>query len=123
MLSALPSYEELKADKRKYARELLHAVPAIPIRFQAKRLAEPYGRKLFVAAEPSGEAVDTDGDGRCLCASLLQEPMHPVYEQTGGIPAIREVKFSSGEQPWLLRRLQLLCADVPSGQNYPDEKP
>ena len=97
----------------------------IRIRFQESVWQSHTEDKLYRAAEPSGEAaLDTDGDGRCLCASLYAGTYgtRPTM-QAGGIPAISGGEVQPGELPRLLRRLQLLCADLPSGQNYPDAKP
>ena len=45
-----------------------------------------------------------------------------VMMRQDGIPAISEVKFSLGEQPWLLWRLQFLRADIAPGPDCPGEK-
>ena len=88
----LPSYEELKAEKRKYA-ESFYTQYRNTDPFSGKRLAEPYGRKLFVLQNPPAKPL-TQMEMDDIYALPFAGTYAPVYEQTGGIPAIREVKFS-----------------------------
>ena len=87
----LPSYEELKQNKRAYAESFkIQYGNCDP--FTAKRLAEPFG-DLFVVQNPpqkplSREEMD-NVYGLPYCRTY-----HPIYEKKGGIPAIEEVKFS-----------------------------
>ena len=87
----LPSYEELKQNKRAYAESFkIQYGNCDP--FTAKRLAEPFG-DLFVVQNPpqkplSREEMD-NVYGLPYCRTY-----HPSYEKKGGIPAIEEVKFS-----------------------------
>ena len=87
----LPSYEELKENKRKYAESFkIQYGNCDP--FTAKRLAEPFG-DLYVVQNPpqkplSREEMD-NVYGLPYCRTY-----HPSYEKKGGIPAIEEVKFS-----------------------------
>ena len=87
----LPSYEELKENKRKYAESFkIQYSNCDP--FTAKRLAEPFG-DLYVVQNPpqkplSREEMD-NVYGLPYCRTY-----HPSYEKKGGIPAIEEVKFS-----------------------------
>ena len=88
----LPSYEELKAEKRKYA-ESFYTQYRNTDPFSGKRLAEPYGRKLFVLQNPPAKPL-TQMEMDDIYALPFVGTYAPVYEQAGGIPAIREVKFS-----------------------------
>ena len=88
----LPSYEALKAEKRKYA-ESFYTQYRNTDPFSGKRLAEPYGRKLFVLQNPPAKPL-TQMEMDDIYALPFAGTYAPVYEQTGGIPAIREVKFS-----------------------------
>ena len=88
----LPSYEELKAEKRKYA-ESFYTQYRNTDPFSGKRLAEPYGRKLFVLQNPPAKPL-TQMEMDDIYALPFAGTYAPVYEQAGGIPAIREVKFS-----------------------------
>ena len=87
----LPSYEELKQNKRAYAESFkIQYGNCDP--FTAKRLAEPFG-DLYVVQNPpqkplSREEMD-NVYGLPYCRTY-----HPSYEKKGGIPAIEEVKFS-----------------------------
>ena len=87
----LPSYEDLKQDRRKYAESFkIQYGNCDP--FTAKRLAEPFG-DLYVVQNPpqkplSREEMD-NVYGLPYCRTY-----HPSYEKKGGIPAIEEVKFS-----------------------------
>ena len=89
----LPSYEELKENKRKYAESFkIQYGNCDP--FTAKRLAEPFG-DLYVVQNPpqkplSREEMD-NVYGLPYCRTY-----HPSYEKKGGIPAIEEVKFTLG---------------------------
>ncbi len=87
----LPSYAALKADKRAYAESFrLQAANCDP--FTAKRLAESYDRETVVQNPPqkplSTEEMDAVYD-LPYCRAY-----HPSYEKLGGVPAIKEVKFS-----------------------------
>ena len=88
----LPSYEALKAEKRKYA-ESFYTQYRNTDPFSGKRLAEPYGRKLFVLQNPPAKPL-TQMEMDDIYALPFAGTYAPVYEQAGGIPAIREVKFS-----------------------------
>ena len=88
----LPSYEALKAEKRKYA-ESFYTQYRNTDPFSGKRLAEPYGRKLFVLQNPPAKPL-TQMEMDDIYALPFVGTYAPVYEQAGGIPAIREVKFS-----------------------------
>ena len=87
----LPSYEELKQNRRAYAESFkIQYNNCDP--FTAKRLAEPFG-ELYVVQNPpqkplSREEMD-NVYGLPYCRTY-----HPSYEKKGGIPAIEEVKFS-----------------------------
>lgn len=89
----LPSFEEIREEKRRYGDSF-----ALQYRnndaISGKRLMEPYGK-----------------EGRCVVQNPPQPPLereeldqvyelpyeresHPVYERAGGVPALKEVKFS-----------------------------
>ena len=87
----LPSYEELKENKRKYA-ESFRVQYGNCDPFTAKRLAEPYGNFYVVQNPPQKPLTTEEMDnvyGLPYCRTY-----HPSYEKAGGIPAIEEVKFS-----------------------------
>ena len=87
----LPSFEELQADKRKYAESFrIQYGNCDP--FTAKRLAEPYDRGYVVQNPPQKPLTMEEMDG--VYALPYCRTYHPSYENAGGVPAIAEVKFS-----------------------------
>ena len=82
---------------------------------------ETYDEKMFVVQNPPAKPL-TQMEMDDIYALPYMRTYHPIYEKDGGVPAIEEVKFSAGQQPWLLWWLQLLCSNFSSGQNYSDQK-
>ena len=87
----LPTYEELKANKRKYA-ESFKVQYGNCDPFTAKRLAEPYGKEFVVQNPPQKPLTTQEMD--TVYALPYMRTYHPSYEKLGGVPAIEEVKFS-----------------------------
>ncbi len=87
----LPSYEQMKADKRCYA-ESFRTQYANCDPFTAKRLAEPYG-KTFVVQNPPQKPLSTQEMDAVYDLPYCRT-YHPSYQAAGGVPAIEEVKFS-----------------------------
>ena len=87
----LPSYEELKADRRKYA-ESFRIQYANCDPFTAKRLCEPCGKEFVVQNPPQKPLTQAEMDE--VYALPYCRTYHPSYEKAGGVPAIEEVKFS-----------------------------
>ncbi len=87
----LPSYEELKASKRKYA-ESFRVQYGNCDPFTAKRLAEPCG-DVFVVQNPPQKPLTTE-EMDAVYALPYERTWHPSYAKKGGVPAIEEVKFS-----------------------------
>ncbi len=87
----LPSYEQLKADKRRYAESFkLQYNNCDP--FTAKRLAEPYGKEFVVQNPPQKPLTTQEMDA--VYDLPYCRTWHPSYTKIGGVPAIEEVKFS-----------------------------
>ena len=87
----LPSFEELKADKRQYAQSFkIQYGNCDP--FTAKRLAEPYGKEYVVQNPPQKPLTMEEMDA--VYDLPYERTYHPSYESKGGVPAIEEVKFS-----------------------------
>ena len=87
----LPSFEELKADKRKYAESFkIQYGNCDP--FTAKRLAEPYGKTYVVQNPPQKPLTTQEMD--MVYDLPYERTWHPSYAKAGGVPAIEEVKFS-----------------------------
>ena len=87
----LPTYDELKANKRKYA-ESFKVQYGNCDPFTAKRLAEPYGKEFVVQNPPQKPLTTEEMDA--VYALPYMRTYHPSYEKAGGVPAIEEVKFS-----------------------------
>ena len=88
----LPSFEEIKSDKRAYAKSFsIQYQNTDP--FAAKRIYETYDQKLFVVQNTPAKPLTTQ-EMDDVYALPYMRTYHPVYEKEGGIPAIREVKFS-----------------------------
>ena len=87
----LPSFEELKANKRKYAESFkIQYSNCDP--FTAKRLAEPYGKEFVVQNPPQKPLTTEEMDA--VYDLPYERTWHPSYAKAGGVPAIEEVKFS-----------------------------
>ena len=87
----LPSFEEVKANKRKYAESFkIQYGNCDP--FTAKRLAEPYGKEYIVQNPPQKPLTTEEMDA--VYELPYERTWHPSYAKAGGVPAIEEVKFS-----------------------------
>ena len=87
----LPSYEQLKENKRAYAESFkIQYGNCDP--FTAKRLAEPCG-KVYVVQNPPQKPLTTQ-EMDAVYALPYCRTWHPSYAKKGGVPAIEEVKFS-----------------------------
>ncbi|MEE1255769.1 MAG: YgiQ family radical SAM protein [Lachnospiraceae bacterium] len=88
----LPSYDDMKADKKKYASSFkIQHDNTDP--FTGKVLVEPYPNGVYVVQNvPQPPLTMQEMDD--VYALPYQRTYHPVYEKDGGIPAIKEVKFS-----------------------------
>lgn len=88
----LPSFERMQADKLEYARSFgVQYRNSDP--FTGKRLVEEYPHGVYVVQNPPAKPLS--------CAELdavyrlpYARTYHPMYEASGGVPAIAEVKFS-----------------------------
>lgn len=88
----LPTYEELLADKLNYAKSFnVQHINTDP--FTGKTMYEEYPHSVFVIQNPPQEPlsqIEMDD----VYALPYTRKYHPMYESKGGIPALREVKFS-----------------------------
>lgn len=88
----LPSYEELKADRKMYAKSFYTQYLNTDA-FNGKRLAEPYSEHLYVVQNPPSKPLSvTEMDD--IYDLPYTRTYHPSYEAKGGIPAISEIRFS-----------------------------
>ena len=88
----LPSFEDLKADKMNYAR-CFYTQYLNTDAFNGKRLVEPYSEHLYVVQNPPATPL-TQMEMDDVYSLPYQRTYHPSYEAKGGVPAIKEIKFS-----------------------------
>ncbi len=88
----LPDYQELVQDKKEYARSFyIQYQNTDP--FTGRRLAEPYGGRVYVVQNPPAKPLSQEEMDRIYDLPYMRN-YHPSYEEQGGVPAIREIKFS-----------------------------
>ncbi|MCC8044248.1 MAG: YgiQ family radical SAM protein [Clostridiales bacterium] len=87
----LPSFESMRADKRRYAQSFYTQYQNTDP-FTAKRLIEPYGTVYVVQNPPSKPLTMQEMDD--IYDLPYCRAAHPAYDAAGGIPALEEVKFS-----------------------------
>lgn len=87
----LPSYEEVVRDKRKYAEgfwvQLNQQDP-----YRGKAMLQWHGREAVLQYPPTYPLSQSEMDA--VYALPYVGTYHPMYEQEGGVPAIKEVEFS-----------------------------
>ena len=88
----LPSFEDLKEDKMNYARSFYTQYLNTDA-FNGKRLVEPYSEHLYVVQNPPAAPL-TQMEMDDVYSLPYQRTYHPSYEAKGGVPAIKEIKFS-----------------------------
>lgn len=88
----LPSFEEIQENKHRYGQSF-----AMQYRnndaITGKRLMEPYGKDLCVIQNPPQPPLEREELDQVYELGYEGE-YHPVYEKDGGVPALKEVKFS-----------------------------
>ncbi len=87
----LPSFEELKKDKKRYA-ESFRIQYENTDAITAKTLVESYG-DFFVAVNPPSYPLSQREMDEVYDLPYMRA-WHPVYDKAGGIPAFKEIKFS-----------------------------
>jgi len=88
----LPSFEAVTADKMEYAKSFYTQYINTDA-FSAKKLVETYDGALFVIQNPPQKPL-SEMEMDDIYAIEYMRTYHPMYEKQGGIPAIKEVKFS-----------------------------
>lgn len=88
----LPSYQELRADKREYARSF-YTQYCNTDSVTAKCLVEPYGEHDYVVQNPPAEPL-SQLEMDDVYELPYMRAYHPSYEKDGGVPALGEIKFS-----------------------------
>lgn len=88
----LPSFSEIQKDKERYGDSF-----AMQYRnndaISGKRLMEPYDGQRCIIQNPPQPPLEREELDQVYELSYEGE-YHPVYEKEGGVPALREVKFS-----------------------------
>ncbi|MEG0919434.1 MAG: YgiQ family radical SAM protein [Anaerovoracaceae bacterium] len=88
----LPSFETISKDKEEYCKSFL-----IQYRnndsITAKKIAEKYHDNLYVIQNPPQPPLERE-ELDDIYNLEYERTYHPVYEELGGVPAIKEVKFS-----------------------------
>lgn len=87
----LPHYDEIIADKKKYAKSFKIQYENMDA-ITGKPLIEPY-RGWYVVQNPPAEPMSRLELDDVYDLPYTRE-VHPMYEKAGGVPAIREVKYS-----------------------------
>ena len=88
----LPEYEEMKADKLRYADSFqIQYENTDP--FSGKTLIEGYPNGIYVVQNPPAMPLSTEEMDHVYELPYART-YHPMYETEGGIPAIAEIKFS-----------------------------
>lgn len=89
---ALPDFEEVRSSKEAYAKSF-YIQYCNTDHFVADTLYETYDGKLFVVQNRPSKPLTQEEMDRVYALPYMRT-YHPMYEEAGGIPAIREVKFS-----------------------------
>ena len=88
----LPAFEQVQSDKKAYADSF-----AIQYRntdpFTAKPLVESYGNRGYVIQNPPAKPL-TQMEMDDVYDLPYTGQYHPMYKKDGGIPALKEIKFS-----------------------------
>ncbi|MBM7614105.1 YgiQ family radical SAM protein [Alkaliphilus hydrothermalis] len=87
----LPHYDEILDSKKKYAESFMIQYNNMDS-IVGKPLVEPY-RNNYVVQNPPNEPM-TQSELDSIYSLPYMRTYHPIYEKKGGIPAIKEVKFS-----------------------------
>ncbi len=85
------TYDELKEDKRSYA-EAFRLQYRNNDAIRGKAMVEYYDDKMLVVNPPQPPLEQEELDA--VYALPYERTYHPMYEAEGGVPAIKEVKFS-----------------------------
>ena len=86
-----PSFEQVSTDKKAYAK-------AVRIQYDqqdevyGKRIIQRHGSKMLVQNPPAISLTTEELDQ--VYALPYERTYHPMYEEMGGVPAIKEVRFS-----------------------------
>lgn len=88
----LPSFDEICADKKKYA-ESFYIQYTNTDPFSGQRLVEKYRENEYIVQNPASKPLTQSEMDRVYSLNYMRT-WHPSYDKDGGVPAIEEVKFS-----------------------------
>lgn len=88
----LPSYEQLRADKKEYARSF-YTQYCNTDAVTAKCLVESYGSNGYIVQNPPAMPL-TQLEMDDIYELPYMRAYHPSYKKMGGVPALNEIKFS-----------------------------
>lgn len=89
---SLPSYAQMKEDRRKYAKSFLIQYNNTDP-FTGKTLMEGYPDGVYVVQNPPQPPLTTQ-EMDDIYSLPYARTCHPSYDKLGGVPAVREVQFS-----------------------------
>ena len=84
----LPSYEEITESKETFAKSYYRQYV-----ITAKRLVEPYKKKEYLVQNPPSLPL-TQEEMDHVYELPYMRAWHPSYDKLGGVPALKEIKFS-----------------------------
>ena len=91
-LKVLPSFDEISTDKKAYARSF-----AVQFKnndsISAVTLAEKYSDTVYVVQNPPQPPLERE-ELDDIYSLPFENEWHPMYDEMGGIPAFKEIKFS-----------------------------
>ncbi|MGE5677123.1 MAG: YgiQ family radical SAM protein [Pseudomonadota bacterium] len=87
----IPGFEEVRDSKRKYAQAFMYQYTEQDYH-TGKVLIQPHGDRFLVQNPPPATLSGMELDD--VYSLPFTREYHPVYEKQGGIPALKEVKFS-----------------------------
>lgn len=88
----LPSYDKVKTDKKEYAKS--YGIQYENTDFiTAKTLVEEYPNGTYIIQNPPQPPMTVEEMDKVYSLPYMRT-YHPSYEEAGGVPAIKEIKFS-----------------------------
>ena len=119
----LPHFEEIKSDKRAYAKSF-YTQYCNTDPFSGKRLFETYDEQMYRCAEPAGRNRCQDWRWMHVYdASVYAGVSSELRERGRRTCAFPESEVQPDQQPGLLWRMQFLRADVSSGADHTGAQP
>ena len=87
----LPSFSEVRVNKEKYA-EAFKLAYSEQDPFHGKSLVQAHGKQFMIQNPPAKPLAAEELDK--IYDLPFMRTYHPTYEQSGGVPALKEVEFS-----------------------------